>query len=131
MSTLSWGWHAPAHSNKAVRWILAALRGIRLALDQRNEAMLCLSTVHIEPPVFDTHLSFESPYRGFSFYPNQYGGFLMVPSRSKLEDSALHDLPPCLEAVIHYAATRGYQWIKLDPAGHVVAELAQFHWETP
>lgn len=91
------------------------------------ESFAAISTAHIDR---DTLLRIEHQPQsqtacGMVFYPNEYGGFVVINADSKPATLA----PKCLQEIYSWALRREIKWVKLDADAVIVDGLPVYETE--
>lgn len=85
-----------------------------------------ISTGHLAKPVMDT-LDAVLPgedFHGALCMPGTYGAMLHCADFENLDP----DAPECLRSVLGWGAREGFEWLRLDRDGDVIAGLPEYPW---
>jgi hypothetical protein len=101
-------------------------------LQKHAEPLAVVSTSHLDMQTL-VDFGYLQPgsdmFHGHVIYPNDYGAFFQTEvcsgGRKGVDEEA--EMPESLRAVLNWARTHRFMWIKFDSSGPVVDELPTYN----
>lgn len=89
-----------------------------------------LSTAHLTQEAMNELLLTKPSrsYYGMAVAISDVGAFLSIDIASEGDIAEIEDLPECMVNALSWVARNGYTWVRFDPDGDVIPELATYEW---